>query len=161
MKGNEIIVTPNPGGKFLEGIIDGTPRPGIPMQIQAGTALVNGRATFERYTKGTDGQAGPVFILLPDALQGRIYSDAYVDADRCFLYAPLVGEEMNIRVADNETVIVGDELLVKNSNSQYIVSTGTGSAYLGEASTPFQALETKTIDAANGDLVHAIFLGTF
>lgn len=96
-RGNRILISSQPQGKFLEGYVSGTPKPGTCMEI-VNTALVDGRLTWQ--AKSGDGTRGMVVVLLEDSLQGRTYSDAYVTATRCFLYAPIPGEELNVLKVD-------------------------------------------------------------
>ena len=82
-RGNEIVLT-SPYGRKMEGIIDGTPKPGTIMQIKAATAAVGGRLTWEVYNRDATGNRpqGPIAVLDIDHLQGRTADDAYVlDAD--------------------------------------------------------------------------------
>jgi len=141
MKGNEIIVSAEPQGRFLEGIVSGTPSPGTVMQITAATEPVNGRHTWEAYNPGADGNQRLIAVLLPDALQGNIYSDAYTSGDRCFLYCPIAGEELNMLVADVDTgtsdsFAIGDIMIVDDGTGKLIATTGT------PESEPFIIMET-------------------
>src|SRR4051812_27733305 len=99
-KGNEIIVTSNPKGMFLEGIVSGTPKPGTMMEIKPSAGYAANRFTWQVFQPGTDGKKRLCVVLLPDQLQGKLATDAYVDGTRCFLYCPIPGEEMNILLAD-------------------------------------------------------------
>ena len=127
--GKEIIVSADPKGVFLEGIIEGTPKPGTCMQIKAGTAMVGGRFTYEVYNPGADGEQRPVIVLLPDQLQGRLATDAYVTGTRGFMYCPAMGEELNMLVAnisgtaDDHTI--GEVLMIDNSTGLLVTTTGS------------------------------------
>jgi hypothetical protein len=129
-KGNEIIVSAEPMGRFMEGIVSGTPKPGTVMQITAATAPVGGRFTWEVANYGADGDQRLVAVLLPDSLQGKNATDAYVSGDRCFLYCPIAGEELNMLVADvdtgtADTFAIGDLLMVDDGTGKLVDTTGT------------------------------------
>lgn len=127
--GSKIILAADPKGVFLEGIVSGTPKPGTCMQIQAATAAVNGRFTYEVYAPGTDGEQRLVVVLLEDDLQGKLATDAYVTATRCRLYCPAPGEELNMLLADisgtGDDHAVGDMLMIDTGTGKLIVTTGS------------------------------------
>ena len=157
-KGNNILVTAEPKGVFKEGIVDGTPLPGTIMQIKAATATVGGRHTWECANTDADGNQRAVAVLLEDRLQGKSSADAYVDADRCFLYFPLPGEELNVRWAEagtstGDSIAIGDLGMVNDGDGLIIDTTGS------PESEPFVALETVTDVVATGSLVWSMFTG--
>lgn len=145
MKGNEIIVSANPQGKFLEGTISGTPKPGTCMELVPATGLVGGRFTYRAVTRA-DGAKGPIYILLPDMLQGKMATDAYVSGTRGFLYAPIMGEDLNMLVADvagtADDVAIGDLFGVAQTSGKLKANSGFASA-------PFQANEVITDPTAD------------
>ena len=107
MKGNEIIVSAFPQGKFLEGTIVGANiYPGTMMIIDPGVNPIGGRLSYIPANQ-TTGQARQLWILLPDQLQGGLYNQPYnnstlpnpVTSSRGFLYAPIMGEELNVLFA--------------------------------------------------------------
>jgi hypothetical protein len=129
-KGNEIIVSAEPGGRFIEGIVYGTPKPGTCMQIKAAVEPVNGRFQWAPYDPAADGDQRIVAVLLPDALQGKTADDAYVSLTRCFLYCPIAGEELNMLVTDvdtgtADTFAIGDLLMIDDGTGKLIDTTGT------------------------------------
>lgn len=134
-RGNCIVVAPGtePKGRFMEGFIAAgeTPYPGTIMQIDPTVALKSGRHTFKIYNRDADGDRplGPLFVLREDYLRGRGMSDAYAAGDRCFLYAPLPGDELNV--------------LVKNLS-------GTGTA------DDYAAGELMTVDDTTGKLIRTV-----
>lgn len=141
-RGNEIIVSADPQGKFLEGIISGTPKPGTLMQLKAGVAMKGGRFTWEAATPvGGDGKPSIVAVLLADNLQGKTATDAYVTGTRCFLYCPIAGEDLNVLVGEGagtaNTFAVGDYLMLDAEDGILIPSSSPVSA-------PFIVLETET-----------------
>lgn len=131
-RGNGIIVSSNPRGVFMEGQIatGETPKPGQFLQIQPATALVGGRHTFEIYNVAADGSrpSGPLYLLLPDELQGKVATDAYAAGDRCFLYTPCAGEEYNLlwaNVAGTATISKGTVGIVDDTTGKVIATTGS------------------------------------
>lgn len=157
-KGNEILVTAQPRGRFLEGIISGTPSPGTVMQIKEATEPVGGRHTWEVYDAAADGNQRLIAVLLQDTLQGKIATDAYEDGDRCFLYCPLPGDDMNMLVtasgtSTGDSQAIGDLYIVEDGTGMLIATTGTPEA------EPFVCLETVSDVTAAGTLVWCMFTG--
>lgn len=146
-KGNEIIVSAEPQGRFIEGIVSGTPKPGTVMQLTAATAAVGGRFTWEVYNAAADGNQRLIAVLLPDVLRGKIATDAYVNGERCFLYCPIAGEELNMLIADvggtGDDFAIGDLLMVDDGTGKLVATTGT------PESEPFFILEAVTDPTAD------------
>lgn len=155
-KGNEIIVSADPKGTFLEGVISGTPKPGTIMEIVPATATVGGEFTWRAYQPGTDGQQRLIAVLLPDTLQGQLATTAYVSGARCFLYCPIPGEDLNVLKGDvagtADDFAIGDLLMVDSGTGKVIATTGT------PESNPFICLETVT-DPTADQLVWVKFTG--
>jgi len=131
-RGTEITVNSNPKGRFLEGTISGTPKPGTVMQIDASEGVdTNGNFTWEVFNRDADGDrpAGPLAILLPDRLQGKLETTAYADGDHCFVYVPLPGDELNMIIANiagtADDHAPGELLIVDDGTGLLIVTTGT------------------------------------
>jgi hypothetical protein len=149
MKGtNQIIVNLEPRGIFLEGIINGTPKPGTMVQFKLGTALGDtGRFQFEVFNQTADGKRTTVMVLLADKLQGKTTSDAYADGDRCRVYCPLAGDELNVLKGDvsgtADDFAIGDKLMIDEDTGKVIASTGS------PESEPFICLETVTDPTAD------------
>lgn len=98
-RGSKVILSADPKGRFIEGIVYGTPKPGTCMEIR--TAFYQGnRHLWQVYSPGTDGYKQAVVVLLEDDDQGKLIDDAYVSLTRCFLYAPIAGEELNMLFLD-------------------------------------------------------------
>ena len=155
--GNKILIEGEPKGKFLEGYINGALKPGILMQLDVSEAAVGGRFTYEAYAPGTDGiRSGPLFILLEDYLQGKTMDTAYADGDKCFLYVPYPGEELNILVGDvagtGDDHAVGDLMIPNTSDGKWIATTGTPEW------EPFMLLEAATDPTADA-LMRAMHTG--
>ncbi len=156
-RGSEIIVTSNPRGVQLEGKISGTVYPGTMVEIDPTVAIDDsGRFTFRVYQPGTDGERRTVMILLWDPEQGALATTALTDGQRCKVYCPLSGEEMNIRFGDTsgtaDDIAVGDMLICDSGTGEFIETTGT------PESEPFQALEVIT-DPTADQLLWAICTG--
>ncbi|MCK9570500.1 hypothetical protein M0R72_16250 [Candidatus Pacearchaeota archaeon] len=152
-KGNCIVVEANPRGKFCEGIVSGTPYPGTIMQIKAATEPVGGRFTYEAYNRDADGNRpqGPLYVLCEDKLQGKAATAAYADGDRCFLYCPLAGDELNVLVSaagtsTGDSQAIGGLLIVNDGDGTCVATTGS------PESEPFVVMETTSDVVAAGTL---------
>jgi hypothetical protein len=156
MRGSEIIVTANPRGVQLEGIINGALYPGTMVQIDVSETLVGGRFTFEAYAPGTDGERRTVMILLPNDQAGKLATEALTSGQRCKVYCPVMGEELNIRFGDTsgtaDDIAVGDLLIADTGTGEFIKTTGT------PESEPFMALEALT-DPTEDQLLWALYTG--
>ena len=155
--GNAIILTGEPKGRFFEGIISGTPKPGTIMQIDVSEGLgTDGRATWEAYNADADGNRRMLAVLLEDDLRGRDELTAYADGDRGRLYVPLPGDELNLlfnNVAGTaDDVVFGDLLIVDDGTGKLNVTTGS------PESEPFQAMEAYT-DPTADQLIHVLCTG--
>ena len=132
-KGSDIIVSAEPHGHMLEGIIGAglTPKPGTIMQIQWATALVSGRWTWELYNADADGgrPKGQFIVLLPDRMRGKLATDAYAAGDRAFGYVPLPGDELNLLLLDiagtGDDHTKGEVLIVDDTTGKLIATTGS------------------------------------
>ncbi len=144
-RGNNIIVTGDPQGTFLEGTVSGTPKPGTIMELVPGTALTRGGRGTYRARSTTAGSKGAIYILLNDDLQGKGPDDAYVTLKPCRLYAPIAGEEFNLIVASvagtADDVAIGDLMGVD--------ATGKLHANSSYTSAPFSAMEVVTDPTAD------------
>ncbi len=156
-----------PKGVFLEGFIGSgvTPKPGTIMEIVQATVAVGGRFTYK--PAGTDAASGSrgmsadgdriaIIVLREDYLQGKTTADAYAAGDRCFLYCPAVGEEINVLKLDvsgtGDDFAIGDKLIVDDGTGKVLLSAST------PESEPFICLETVT-DPTADQLVHVQFTG--
>lgn len=156
---NVIVVSAAPAGRFLEGHISGTPKPGTLMQIKAATEPKNGRFTWEVFNQASDGIRGLIAILLEDDLQGKGIDDAYVDGSRCKLYCPIPGDELLVRVAapgtgTGDSFAIGAKLMADDGTGLFVASTG---AAVG--SEPFVVTETAADVVSTGTLVQVMFTG--
>ena len=157
-QGNEIVLSGEPRGRFYEGIIASgeTPKPGTVMQIQAAVEPIGGRLTWEMLDSGADGDQRLIAVLLPDQLQGKMATAAYAAGDRCFLYIPLPGDELNMLVSNisgtSDSFAIGDLLMVNDGDGELIATTGS------PESESFIVMETVAALTAD-TLVHCMFTG--
>lgn len=150
-RGNRIVVSSEPKGHFMEGYIASgeTPKPGTIVQRDATVALKGGRHTYKIYNRDADGNLpqGPYYVLMEDYLQGKTPSDAYAEGERCFLYCPLAGDELNLIVgniagtADDHAL--GEILMVDDGTGKLIVTTGTPES---EVAVLLEAITDPTAD---------------
>ena len=156
---NKIVITEEPRGRFIEGVISGTPLPGTIMQIQAGTAVDgNGHHTFVVYNRDADGNRpqGPHFVLREPG-SGRNFDTAYITGSLGFMYVPLPGDELNLRWSEagtgtGDAVAVGDLAMV-DDGSGLLVDTSSPEV------EPFMAMEAKSDVVATGTLVWCMATG--
>lgn len=171
-RGNGIIVTPEPRGNFLEGLISGTPKPGTVVEIKSIDA--NGVITWE--AAGTtannstysgmaaDGNRLPTGVLLcsQDHAACPLNQDAttaYADGDQCAVYMPIMGDRLNMILKD-ESGTGADQDFVRGL-TKLIVDDGTGKLLASAGSPesePFICLETVT-DLAADRLTEVMFTG--
>lgn len=132
-RGNLIIVTADPKGQFEEGFVatGETFYPGMIVQRDASVALKGGRHTYKIYNRDADGDhpAGAFWVVLGDIMQGHISSDSIAAGERCFLYAPRSGEELNLLVANiagtADDHALGEILMVDDGTGKLVATTGS------------------------------------
>ena len=158
MKGSVILLASNPRGLFKEGIVYGTPYPGTLMTIKAATEPDGGGAfTWEPFNAGANGHQQLVAVLL-EPFHGASYATAYGTGERCRVYCPAAGEELNMLVSaagtgTGDAIAIGGLLIAVNSTGLLIATTGT------VESEPFIAMETVADVVAGGTLVHCMYTG--
>lgn len=170
--GNIVLITPEPKGRFEEGTIIGTPKPGICVTKKPGTTFgAGGRCEFEpagttaTAPMGADGDRIEVGVLLDSASPGGIASGPYRDmntafasGDRCAVYYPTFGDELNMWLMDNtgtgalEDFTVGVKLIIDDGTGKLMQTTGS------VESEPFECCELKT-DLAADYICHVMFTG--
>lgn len=171
MRGNAILITEDPRGKFLSGVIDGTPRPGMIMQVQATAVNSNGHHTWGVYDRDADGDnpAGPLAVLLEKGEGVAPFSydsstppvrtndggDAYAAGDVATFYCPLPGDQLNVLWATSGTG-TGDALAVAQIG---MPEDGTGLIIdtTGVECEPVIAMEALTDTVAAGTLTWVMF----
>lgn len=159
-KGNSILVSADARGRQTEGYINAALKPGTCIQLDVSEGVGNdGRFDWEAYSIASVAQHGGqqlVAVLLEDWGQGKLATDAYVSGDRCFLYFPIPGDELNMLVlnlagtADDHAF--GEVLMISDGDGKLIATAGT------PESEPFQLLEVIT-DPTADTLAHVYFTG--
>lgn len=157
-KGNAIIVSSEPKGVYLDGILSGTPKPGTCMELMS-TAEVAGAGTWRVYQPGTDGNQRLVAVLLENYLLGGLNSAAFATGDRIMIYCPLPGEEMNCIFGDVSGTGTGSDI---TRGAPLIIDSGTGelvnSVAASVESEPFMSMETVS-DLTADYLLHVMATG--
>lgn len=142
-----IIVSSNPKGVFLTGIIDGTDKPGTIMKVKPATARVGNNFTYVAFT-GTDGLKALCAVLMDDQKNGRLATTAYVDEEPVQMYVPISGEEVNVLVGETagtaNTYAIGDRLILEGTSPAGTLFLETGTPQ----DTPFICMEAFTQQAA-------------
>ena len=159
MRGNRVLITAEPRGRFIEGIVDGTPYPGTIMEVSAVAVDAMGRHTWGVYNPGGDGQMpiGPYAVLLERG-EGYNYTTIYVSGYPCFLYVPLPGDELNLLWSEagtgtGDAVAVGDKAEVDDGTGLLIDTTST------PESEPYIAMEAVSDVVATGTMVWCMATG--
>lgn len=145
MSQSEVIVTANPRGVHGEGIIVGTPKPGICVSLVNQTP-VEGRFYYEPWNGAASGERSEVVVLTEDFYQGRAKEDAYATGSRCFLYWPAMGEELKMLFKDEagtaDDHAIGEKIIIEDGTGLMIPSASTPEM------EPFVLLEAITDPAA-------------
>lgn len=151
-----IVVSPEPRGRFVGAIIDGTPKPGTCMTIKAGVAKSNGLFTYEAFNRDADSDRAAVGILVEDYLQGKLVTDAYVSGTWGQIYFPLPGDELQVLKGDvagtGDDFTIGQYLIIDDGTGKVIGTTGSPEM------EPFVCLEAIT-DPEADVLVHVMYTG--
>lgn len=147
---NQIIVSSEPRGSFMEGFVKTgeTFYPGMIVQKDVSVALRQGRHTYQIYNVAADGDPtpGPLYVVLNDYLRGNLVSSSIAAGERVFLYCPQAGDELNLLVenisgtADDHTK--GEGLMVNDGSGKLIATDGA-------QKTVAQLLETITDPTAD------------
>lgn len=160
--GNKIVLTPEPRGRRVEGIIEGALTPGIVVQVKAATERDAGnRFTWQAFDKSGTGAPGLIGVLDYDWQQGKLATDAYVSGKRGFIYFPLPGDELNMSINDlagtgaTSDFAIGDPLTVEDGTGQLLDALTGTAVYLIR---PFVLMETIT-DLTADALYHVMFTG--
>jgi hypothetical protein len=132
-RGNCIIVTANPRGVFEEGYVatGETFYPGMIVQRDASVALRGGVHTYKVYDRAVDGDQpiGAFWVVYENGLIGRTTSDSYAAGERCFLYSPVAGEELNLLLLNisgtGDDHALNEILMVDDGTGKLIATTGS------------------------------------
>ena len=161
MKGTRILITSKPRGVFIDGYIHGTPKPGTVMQLKAATNPVANVFTWKVFDADADGNQRIVAVLLEKDQEGKTCDDAYVSGDMGRVYCPVMGEELNMRVADvagtgtsgTEAKAIGDLMMVEDGTGLLIDTSGT------PESEPFVLLEPQLEPIGAEALLRCMYTG--
>ena len=149
MLGTKVLCEERPKGKFEEGFISGTPKPGTVMQVKAATEPIGNRFTWEVFNQAADGTLAVIAVLLEKEHEGGIATDAYVTGDWGYLYFPIPGEELNMLVANiagtGDSFAIADRMMVDDTTGK-LVADSSG------ASVPFIIMETSAALTADTHL---------
>jgi len=131
--GNKIVISSPPRGRFIEGVYEGTSKPGTFVQIKAATAFTGGgygEPHFVDAAPGTDGKDILLAVLCEDNLQGFDINTAYPGVQsngqypKCKVYCPVHGDELNLRVGEvagtGNTFAIGDRFEI-NATAGYLI----------------------------------------
>lgn len=156
-KGNSIVISQEPRGRFMEGIVNGALYPGVCVQIDVSEGLDGGgRPTWELYNADADGNQRLVAVLCENWTIGAAATAAYTSGDRGYVYIPLPGDELNMLVsnlagtADDHTF--GQIMIIDDGTGELIDTTSS------PESEPFILLEAIT-DPTADTLAHCLFTG--
>lgn len=129
---NQIIVSSEPAGKFMEGYIKtgNTFVPGMIVIKDPTVALRQGRHTYKIYDVAADGDPppGPFYVVLNDYLRGDLVTTSYAAGERCFLYIPQMGDELNLLISNlsgtADDHAAGEGLMLDDGTGELIATTG-------------------------------------
>lgn len=132
-RGNCIVVSANPKGHFVEGILGSgvTAYPGMVVQVDHSIEQIGGRNTWVLYNADADGgmPKGPYIILTEDALQGLTMETVLTAGARVRGYIPLAGDELNLLLANiagtGDDHTAGEMLIVDDTTGKFIATTGS------------------------------------
>ena len=154
-RGRKILISAWPIGKYIEGPIYGTPKPGTVMSIR--TPFYEGGQHLWEPFAGSSGVRSPICVLLEDWGQGKTVDDAYVTGNRGFMYMPVMGEELNMLIADvggtGDTHAALEDLMVQTVTGKLIAATG-------EERVPFKLLQAITTALAADTLYPCLYTGS-
>lgn len=128
--GNQIFTAGEPRGVHVNGIIVGTPSPGMAILMKPATALANGQPSYQVTGRDFDGQPDMLCILDGDWEQGKLATSAYITGTPFRGYVPLVGERCNLLVkASSGAVTIGEKFMVEASSGLFIPYPAQNAVY--------------------------------
>lgn len=152
-RGNEIIVTAEPGGVFAEGYVatGQTFKPGMIVQRDPSVALQGGDHTYKLYDRDADGNmpAGSYWVVtnLLHTMIGKDVTVSITEGEKVMLYSPRPGEELNLLVANlagtADDHALGEILMVDDGTGLLIATTGTPES---EVAQLLEAITDPTAD---------------
>lgn len=131
-RGACIVVSPDPKGHWVEGIIKTgeTPKPGTIYQIDYSVALQHGRHTWTVYNADADGgrPKSPIIVLCENG-RGGTTDTAYAAGEQARGYIPLPGDELNLLVLNisgtGDDHALGEVLIIDDTTGKMIATTGS------------------------------------
>ncbi len=156
MRGQEIIISAEPRGRFDEGTIEGALYPGTCVEIKPSVDPSAGRPTYRQVSRA-DGAIGPVAVLLPMDAGGQLSTSPYTSGDRCRVYYPIAGDDLNMVIRSSSGTGTAGET---NVGDKLAIQKGSGKLMPGGALTsqPFMLMEHVGLDTA-ADLAWVKYLG--
>jgi len=136
-----IVLRGNAKGHHDEGISDGTPKPGMALELKT-----NGHYDQVAATQAESLKCGSLRIAKEDRLQGRNIDTAYASGDPIFMYKPLPGDHLLLLVKTGVNVAVGDKLIEEGGGSgKFVEAAGTEAKYRAKALEAPGALAADTL----------------
>lgn len=152
-RGGKILISAAPRGRFIQGVISGTPKPGVCLSISS-VFTMGGWHTWVPFS-ASSGHKRLVAVLLEDELRGGALDEAYVSGSIVPIYIPLPGDELNMLLADvggtGDTHAVLEQLMIETATGKLIADSS------GE-SEPFTLLEAQAALTAD-TLAPCVFTG--
>src|ERR1700744_2220767 len=109
MLGNNIVLSPCPKGRRIEGVAYAANMyPGILVSLVSGSTPDGGNRLQWQPWSYTTGESCLLAVLDYDGDQGFTYSTAYQVGKRCFIYFPQPGDELNLLLAHVSGSPTGD-----------------------------------------------------
>jgi len=142
---NQIVVSPNPLGHFIEGTLTA-------VAILPGTHVsIDTAGLYEAWNESADGVKGEVIVLIEDALQGRDVSTTYDASDRFFAYIPLPGDELQCLFKNisgtADSFVIGELVMIDDTTGKLITESSS-------EMEPWAVMET--IAALTADALHLV-----
>jgi hypothetical protein len=131
MRGNKILVCPEPHGSFEWGYLAGAYLPGVVLERDPTVALKAGKHTYKVYSPGADGKnpKGGYWVLLENEYLAQPATVAYASGDFAKMYSPRMGEELNLLVANlagtADDHALGEQTMLQNASGKLVVTAGT------------------------------------
>lgn len=152
MKGNRILLSPDPKGRFVEGVVKAgqTFYPGMCVQPDLTIATNGNRYTYGYYDADADGgrPKGAHWIVLEDIKLGKTATDPFVAGERFQAYAPQPGDELNLYLGDvagtADSHTAGEMLIIEDGTGEFIATTGSPEAEVAQLRETLSALTADT-----------------
>lgn len=110
MRGAKMIAVNSAYGRHLEGVADTICKPGMRVAL-----AIDGKYD----PVSAEGDDGEILIVKEDALQGKTVEGSYGVGDVLMMHRPAAGDEMMIRLADDQEIVRSQKLMV-NGEGKYV-----------------------------------------